>query len=209
MRGRPHSKGRAFWLKQLHRWHWISAAVCLIAMLLFTITGITLNHATDIEATPRTVTQEETLPPALIAALPPAAGDQKAALPPAVAEWLEATIGVRAGDRLAEWTDDEIYLPLPRPGGDGWVSIDRTSGAVVHEATDRGAVSWLNDLHKGRNTGRAWKWFIDIVAVACLIFTITGLVLLQLHARNRPSTWPLVGVGFLIPALIVVLLMHG
>ena len=26
---------RAFWLKQLHTWHWISSAVCLIGMLLF------------------------------------------------------------------------------------------------------------------------------------------------------------------------------
>ena len=33
---------RGFWLRQLHQWHWISAAVCLVAMLLFTITGITL-----------------------------------------------------------------------------------------------------------------------------------------------------------------------
>ncbi|MGO4778993.1 PepSY-associated TM helix domain-containing protein, partial [Lysobacter sp. 2RAB21] len=34
---------RSFWLKTLHRWHWISAAVSLIALLLFSITGITLN----------------------------------------------------------------------------------------------------------------------------------------------------------------------
>ena len=28
-----------------HLWHWISAAVCFAALALFTITGITLNHA--------------------------------------------------------------------------------------------------------------------------------------------------------------------
>ncbi|MEP7243522.1 MAG: PepSY-associated TM helix domain-containing protein, partial [Gammaproteobacteria bacterium] len=27
-------KRRVFWLKQLHQWHWISAAICLVAMLL-------------------------------------------------------------------------------------------------------------------------------------------------------------------------------
>lgn len=209
MRGGSPSNSRGFWLKHLHRWHWISAATCLVGMALFTITGITLNHAADIEGAPQTITQEETLPPALVAALPPPAGEQKAPLPAPVAEWLRTTTGISAGDRVAEWTDDEIYLALPRPGGDGWVSIDRTSGAVVHEATDRGTISWLNDLHKGRNTGTAWKWFIDIFAGACLVFTITGFVLLQLHARNRPSTWPLVGVGLLIPALIVLVLMHG
>src|SRR4051812_14498701 len=36
---------RAVWLKNLHQWHWISSALCLLGMFLFSITGITLNHA--------------------------------------------------------------------------------------------------------------------------------------------------------------------
>jgi len=36
----------------MHLWHWISAAVCFAALTLFTVTGITLNHATAISATP-------------------------------------------------------------------------------------------------------------------------------------------------------------
>ena len=46
---------RGFWLRTLHQWHWISSAVCLIAMLLFAVTGITLNHAGAIEAKPQTL----------------------------------------------------------------------------------------------------------------------------------------------------------
>jgi hypothetical protein len=34
-------------------WHWINSAVCLIGMLLFAVTGLTLNHAAKIEAKPR------------------------------------------------------------------------------------------------------------------------------------------------------------
>ena len=30
---------RSFWLKQLHQWHWISAALSLIGLLLFAVTG--------------------------------------------------------------------------------------------------------------------------------------------------------------------------
>ena len=41
---------RGFWLRTLHSWHWISSAICLVAMLLFAITGITLNHSAAIEA---------------------------------------------------------------------------------------------------------------------------------------------------------------
>ena len=41
---------RAVWLKHLHQWHWVSSAMCLLCMVLFSVTDITLNHASQIEA---------------------------------------------------------------------------------------------------------------------------------------------------------------
>ena len=87
-------------------------------------------------------------------------------------------------------------------------ALAATPGAVEYEATRRGWVSYFNDLHKGRNAGPGWGWFIDVFAVACLVFCITGLFLLHLHARQRRMTWPLVGLGLLIPLLIALLLIH-
>jgi len=58
---------RGFWLRTLHQWHWISSAVCLIGMLLFAATGITLNHASRIEATPEVVSRQLELPADLLA----------------------------------------------------------------------------------------------------------------------------------------------
>lgn len=198
---------RGFWLHLLHRWHWISAAVCLAGMLLFAATGITLNHAARIEATPRVDTRHLTLPATLLQQL----GDRDdghAPIPRAVRRWLDAELDIALGERRGEWSAEEIYLSLPRPGGDAWLSIDRHSGAVEYESTARGAVSFLNDLHKGRNAGPAWGWFLDLFAVACLVFCITGLFLLHLHARQRRLTWPLVGLGVVIPLLIILLLIH-
>lgn len=34
---------RSFWPKQLHQWHWISAALGLTGLLLFAVSGVTLN----------------------------------------------------------------------------------------------------------------------------------------------------------------------
>ena len=65
-----------------------------------------------------------------------------------------------------------------------------------------------NDLHKGRNTGPAWAWFIDVFAIACIVFTVTGLFLLQMHARQRPTTWPWVGLGLLVPVLLALIFVH-
>src|SRR5690606_20652899 len=88
---------------------------------------------------------------------------------------------------------------MPGPGRDAWLAIDRAGGTVEYERTDRGWVSYLNDLHKGRNAGPAWGWFIDVFALACVVFTVTGLLLLQMHARQRPTTWPWVGLGLVVP----------
>lgn len=198
---------RAYWLKTLHRWHWISAALSLVALLLFSVTGITLNHAAQIESKPRVVNLKETLPKSLLRNL---RGERPAdaPLPGSVNDWLADALDVRTDGRKGEWSEGEVYVSLPRPGGDAWISIDRESGAIEYERTDRGWIAWLNDLHKGRNTGTAWRWFIDLFAVACLLFALTGLWLLQLHARQRGKTWPLVALGLLLPLLIVVLFMH-
>lgn len=204
---KPRRKVRTWWLKQLHTWHWVSAAISLVGMLLFAITGITLNHAATIAASPTTTERVGTLPPRLRARLASPANPD-APLPGEVAAAVKAAVGLDPDGRAGEWSDGEVYVALPRPGGDAWVSIDRASGAITAEVTERGWVSYLNDLHKGRNSGSAWFWFIDVFAGACVVFTLTGLLLLQLHARHRPSTWPLVGAGLAIPALIALFLIH-
>ena len=199
---------RSFWLKQLHQWHWISAAVSLIGMMLFAITGITLNHAGQIEAQPKVVSRKATLPPDLLAVLAKGPEEGKRPLPVQLEPFLDKAVGAEVAGREGEWSADEVYVALARPGGDAWVSIDRETGAVEHEKTTRGAVSLLNDLHKGRNTGKAWAWFIDIFAAACVIFTVTGLILLQFHARARPLTWPLVALGLAAPLILIILFVH-
>lgn len=199
---------KSFWLKQLHMWHWMSSAISLIGMLLFAVTGFTLNHAADIEAAPQVREARVQLPPALLRQVAPDdTGDAKKPLPPELARWIAATLPF-SGKGDAEWSADEVYLAQPRPGGDGWVAIDRTTGDVTSEATSRGWIAYLNDLHKGRNSGPAWSWFIDIFAAASVIFSLTGLVLLWMHSKHRRSTWPLVGAGLAIPALIAIFLIH-
>jgi len=198
---------RGFWLRTLHQWHWISSAVCLIGMLLFSITGITLNHASQIEASPQLTQRQLQLPAAQLDRLR-AVDTDKAPLPAATAAWLGRELDISIGRRQAEYSPGEVYLSMPGPGRDAWIAINTDDGQVEFEQTRRGAVSYLNDLHKGRNTGPAWGWFLDVFAVACLVFCITGLFLLHLHARQRAMTWPLVGLGLVIPALIALLLIH-
>jgi hypothetical protein len=199
------------WLKTLHQWHWISSALSLLGILLFSFTGLTLNHAAQIEAHPKVTRQDNKLPAALLqqAQEYEAAHDGATApLPAPLQRWLRETLALRTAAKAGEWSAEELYVALPRPGGDAWLRIDLATGGVEYELTDRGWIAWLNDLHKGRYTGDVWMWFIDIFAVSCLVFSITGLLILKFHAGNRPLTWPLVGLGVLIPLLLALLFIH-
>jgi hypothetical protein len=207
------NRRRAYWLKTLHEWHWVSSALCLIGLLLFGITGFTLNHAASIEARPkvtsRTATVDDTLRTALLKEVPAAkARKGKAELPAQLRAWIQAQWAVDTAGRDAEWSDDEIYLSLPRPGGDAWLRLSLVDGEAEYERTDRGWLSYFNDLHKGRNSGAAWSLFIDIFAAATLVFSITGLFILKMHAGNRPFTWPMVGMGLVVPVLLALLFIH-
>jgi len=141
MSGAGPSASRAVWLRNLHRWHWISSALCLLGMLLFSATGITLNPSSQIESKPVVARQKASVPPLLRAELQRFAATHdgaKAALPAAADAGLRHAWSLDADGRLAEWSLDEVYLPLPKAGGDAWLRIGLEDGAAEYERTDRG-----------------------------------------------------------------------
>lgn len=185
-----------------HWLHWTSAAICLAALLLFSITGITLNHASAIGGQPVVTSGDAQLPQPLRGLL--TGNEARASLPAPLADWMSSQFDIDTGNASVEWSEDELYVSAPGPGRDAWVSVDRASGLAKFERTDRGWIAYFNDLHKGRNAGVVWWVFIDVVAAACLFFSITGLVLLQIQARQRRATWPLVagGVGLVVALMV-------
>ena len=211
-------------MKTLLAWHWISSAICLVGLVLFAVTGITLNHADVIEAKAQRQTwqavvsgpgferlrqqaQERAASPGTAASPKPDAPLPDGVLAELAGRW-QTSLSVFEG-RVAEWQEDEVYVPAPGPGRDRWIRIDLQSGEAEMEQTTRGAVALLNDLHKGRHTGWAWSLFLDVFAVACLVFTLSGLWILQRHAPKRRLVWPLVGAGLVLPALLAMAALHG
>jgi hypothetical protein len=185
-----------------------------MAMLLFSITGFTLNHASLIEAKPSVTRLKAALPAPLRARLAALIenhaehhADARLPLPDELAAWANKSFPVDVRGLTAEWSEEDAYVALPRPGGDAWLRIG-IDGQAEYEKTDRGWISWLNDMHKGRNAGAVWSWFIDIFAGACLVFCITGFLILKYHAANRPSTWPVIGFGIVLPIVLALLFVH-
>ena len=190
------------------QWHWISSAVCLVGMLLFAITGITLNHAAEIPSEPSIVSHEAVVPAALMEGWD-ADNQETPQLPSSLMGWLadEYRIFVPRHHR-GEWDSGEFYLAMPRPGGDAWLSLDTATGDFIFESTDRGWIAYFNDLHKGRDTGTVWRWFLDVFAVACVIFCLTGFWLLWKQSSRRVSTWPITALGVVIPLVIALVFIH-
>ncbi|RYZ79696.1 MAG: hypothetical protein EOO68_38485, partial [Moraxellaceae bacterium] len=71
----------------IRKWHWMSSAICFACMLLFSVTGITLNHAADIESAAKTFQISGQIPVELLPKI--SSGQKTIALPPNVLDWLK------------------------------------------------------------------------------------------------------------------------
>jgi hypothetical protein len=197
---------RPFWARQLRQWHWISSAACLVLMLMFAATGVTLNHADVFEVGGKPVARDLPLPGTLHAQL--SRLPQGATVPEPLAAEIRRLTGADLSARQVDSQYGELVFDLAAPGQDRVLTIDLNARTMTDEVTERGTIAMLNDLHKGRHAGVAWKLLIDVAAAFFLIFALTGFGLLALHARTRISTWPLTALGLLAPAVVLLLLVH-
>ncbi len=199
-------------LSLLMRWHWISSALSLVGMLFFALSGLTLSRADYFERADFVVIRHSGMLPAPLLAelkqLPPGADRPPAALPPDLPRWLRQAWSLSIHPKALEVRSDEIFIDLKSPGVDAWLRIDRQSGAIEYESDDRGWVAYFNDLHKGKNAGSVWTAFLNLFSLACVVFCLTGLLILKAHARSRWITWPITGLGLLVPLLLILLFVH-
>ncbi|WP_431210217.1 PepSY-associated TM helix domain-containing protein [Puia sp. P3] len=102
-----------------------------------------------------------------------------------VVEWLRSRHRLRG--RLSDFRidDGQIGVSFKGPGYAADVFIDRATGAYDLTETTSGFVGVINDLHKGRDTGRGWSNFIDICAVLLVVVSLTGFVLILFMKKKR------------------------
>ncbi|MBY5979678.1 PepSY-associated TM helix domain-containing protein [Ferrimonas balearica] len=187
------------WSRTLHIY--VSMSLLLV-VLFFAITGVTLNRPDWFVGEPQRIESELPLSPALLApdALRNPAGEQ--ALLDALRQQgglkgLASPLQIYTEVEDGELVEGEVTLDFKGPGYDASVYIDLLEPMAEVSVTDYGTVAWLNDLHKGRNTGAAWHWFIDLSAVLMVLFVLTGVVLLVPKKRTLRTAmaWTLVGSG--------------
>lgn len=192
------SRAVQMWARRLHVY--ISMALLLV-VLFFSVTGITLNRPELFEASkPNIQSHNLTLPSHLFSIQndrlePNAAAFQSFLVEQAGVSGKPSGLDVYAEIEDGELVVGEVSMDFKGPGYNASVFADVVMQTVEVETTDYGVIALLNDLHKGRNSGEVWKWFIDITALLMIFFVITGVCLLlpKKKTLNTSIKWMLFG----------------
>ncbi|TWU48519.1 hypothetical protein Poly51_44190 [Rubripirellula tenax] len=170
----------ALWSRWLHIY---LSLLSLAAILFFSITGLTLNHP-DWFFSESTTEQSGTLDVSLLnnGTAPPIDWDQSDFAHQIdkleVAELLRSRHKLRGTVTDFFGYEEDAELTFQGPGYTAIARIMRPSGEYTVAVTTNDLVSIFNDLHKGRNSGRAWSVVIDISAIVSALVALSGLMLI-------------------------------
>ena len=180
------------WARILHAY---SSMICLLIVLFFSVTGLTLNHPNwTLGGHTSQVKEAGTLPPASVN------GTNVDWL--AVAEYLRSTYSLRGEVSDHQASGGLGTITFKGPGYLAAGSFQLATRAYTLEIESQGYVGVLNDLHKGRDTRSSWKWLIDASAILLTFISLSGFVLqLVLKARRRSALWSALG-GTLVLGLL-------
>jgi len=199
------NKAVQIWARRLHIY--ISMALLLV-VLFFSVTGITLNR-------PELFVRNEPAVDEVVVQLPDElmvsgsrefVPDEKQLVAflteRAVISGQPSAVEVFTEVEDGELVEGEISLNYKGPGINASVFIDLTTQEAVIEKSHYGVIAVLNDLHKGRNSGEVWKWFIDITALLMVFFVLTGVYLLLPQKKTFSTSLKWTAAGSLATLLI-------
>jgi hypothetical protein len=181
---------------QAQRWfrwmHAYTSMICLLVVLFFAATGVTLNHPNwTFGGHADHTTATGTLPTA-------AATDGRVDFL-AITEFVRNRYDISAP--VSDYGADQSqgHVSFAGPGYAATVIFDVTTSSYTVDVEQQGFLAVLNDMHKGRDTNGAWGWVIDLSGGFLVVVAVTGLGI-QLFLRKRRSR--LIGVA--VAAAVVV-----
>ena len=195
------------WARRLHIY--ISMALLLV-VLFFSITGITLNRPHLYVSEHPQIDHRLLLMPDKFFALEQG---KFSVNKPQLLNYL-AIEGNLSGEPSAmqmfseveegELVEGEISMDYKGPGFNSTVFIDLVTKEAEIETTQYGVIAVLNDLHKGRNSGAIWAWFIDLSAFLMVFFALTGVCLLVPKKKSFGLGLKWTAFGSIVTVLIYV-----
>jgi hypothetical protein len=194
----PHQRRTPQWKRQTAiaaRWlHIYLSMVSFAILFFFAVTGITLNHAEWFNGEARTKQMRGQVNPQWV--------KSKDVSKLEISEYLRKTHAIKSALSDFRVDDAQVSVSYKGPGYTADAFVDRESGKYELTETRQGLVAVLNDLHKGRDTGSAWAWIIDVSAFLMTLVSLTGLVLIFFLQKRRMSGLVAVGIGAILCWLV-------
>lgn len=194
-------KPKAVWKKRtasLSRWlHVYLSMLCFLVVLFFAVTGVTLNHTDWFDGKQVERKVNGNVQPAWVNT--PDTNDVKKL---EIVEWLRKKYDIKGyvSDFLIE--EEQCSVSFKGPGYSADAFISRKDGTFQLTELRLGIVAVLNDLHKGRDSGKGWSWLIDVSAVFLILVSLSGLAMLCFLKKKRVNGMLIAIVGGLIVYLI-------
>ena len=166
-------------------------------LLFFAATGLTLNHAEWFDSHVKPAEFHGTLNAAWVNTPDPGAVAKNE-----IVDYFRHTY--RTKGALSDFHVDggQCEVLFKGPGYEADATIDRQTGNYDLTVSPFSLVAVLNDLHKGRDTGKKWSALIDFSAVLMTLVSLTGLTLIFFLNKRRFSGLVLVAVGALLCWLV-------
>jgi uncharacterized protein len=176
----------ASWTRWLHIY---LSMFSFASLLFFAVTGITLNHTSWIEGQQKVEQIDGQLTTAWVSM------DSTVVDKLEIVEYFRNTYTIKAKLTDIITDESECSVSFKGPGFAADAFIDRVTGNYELTITRSGAIAILNDLHKGRDTGTAWAWLIDISAVLMILVSLTGFLMIFFLKKKMVSGLILTALG--------------
>ncbi len=175
-------KGAFFRLSRML--HAYLSAFAFMALIFFSATGILLNHPEWFENyQPAEKAVAFSFTPSELAAFR-SSKDQGRAM----AEGARAKAPLPGAYASADLDGGHALVRLEGPKGNTDLNVDLKTGAVQGKVSRANLLAIVQDLHRGKNSGAAWRFVIDATAYVVIALSLIGYVLFfSLRFRLRTS----------------------
>jgi hypothetical protein len=178
----PAEQRNPAWKRKIAQWsRWLHIYLSMVSfaiLFFFAVTGLTLNHQQWFAKQQKTSQYNGQIDPKLL-------GSNVAKLE--IVEYLRSRHKISSAVNEFRVDEGQASVSFKGPGYEATVFIDRQTGAYDVTETKMGLAAVLNDLHKGRDSGTAWSWLIDVSAVFMTFVSVSGIVLLLFLQKRRFS----------------------
>jgi hypothetical protein len=171
------------------RWfHLYASMVTFIIVLFFALTGVTLNH-------PEWTWGGGEKQTSVTGTLPETAVRGESVDWFVVSEYLRKTHSLHGTASENRVDNGEGSLSYRGPGYAAEVYFKLADRKYEVRITTQGWLGVMNDLHRGRDSGKPWSWVVDVSGIVLALVSLSGLAILFFLKKARLSglAWTVIG----------------